>query len=418
MQPPTSYLPPIAKIATFTTTQLLDALARLKSLYLPEVRGSRRRRVFDSLDDKLSPIKANPHPNDDNDIQLIRSDAFERSYAIRWLTVLIAQLEGWEELSQLGHVTPGDFNSIQPTHAHIDILIQQAASLLAICAGVSAAGRVQRVFSFDSDIVGRIEVLLTDIPLENQDYGSVGAQTWGGACVLAEMIVENPDYLGLEHGPLMRDAVCSGRDLRILELGAGTGLVGLTTAKLIQALPAWKHHHITIVATDCHTAILDNLRSNIETNFPIIPTDHDHSVSITSHLLDWSSFPMTETKPDVFSTPFDIIFGADVVYEAQHAVWIRDCLKSLLRYPEASDMSTGSPVFHLVIPLRPTHTFESSTIEASFGWKDNYPQVAERELVILSKEFIVCEVHREAGIKRSCGDNDVEYVYYRIGWSI
>ncbi|KAI5992927.1 hypothetical protein EDD15DRAFT_2196781 [Pisolithus albus] len=38
--PPTSYLPPIAKIASYTSTQLLDALAYLKLLYNLEVHAS------------------------------------------------------------------------------------------------------------------------------------------------------------------------------------------------------------------------------------------------------------------------------------------------------------------------------------------------------------------------------------------
>ncbi|KAF9239873.1 putative methyltransferase-domain-containing protein [Melanogaster broomeanus] len=419
VQAPTSYLPPIAKIATFSPTQLLDALLYLKSLYLPEVRGSRRRRVFlDSLDDKLAQIGANSHPDAYSDLHLLRSDVFERSYAIRWLTTLIAQIEARGELLQSGHVATGDLDSVQPLHIHAntDVLIQQAASLLAVCAGVSAAGRVQRVFSFDSAIAGRIEVPLTDIPLENQDYASVGAQTWGAACVLAEMIVESPDCLDLGCDPRVKAAVSLGRALRVLELGAGTGLVGLAAAKLIRALPAWKNRRVTVVATDFHPSVLDNLRINIEANFPTTFTNHDCSISITSHFLDWSSFPTTETKPDIFSRPFDIIFGADVVYEAQHAVWIRDCLKSLLRYPEASDVSMEySPAFHLVIPLRPTHTFESGTIEAVFGW--NSPRPTQRELVIFSKEVIVCEADVETGIQGSSGDNNVEYGYYKIGWS-
>jgi hypothetical protein len=43
--PPTSYLPPIAKIASFSVTQLLDALTYLQSLYHREVCGSRRKRA-------------------------------------------------------------------------------------------------------------------------------------------------------------------------------------------------------------------------------------------------------------------------------------------------------------------------------------------------------------------------------------
>ncbi|KAG2045603.1 hypothetical protein BDR06DRAFT_1051801 [Suillus hirtellus] len=89
--PPTAYLPPIAKIASFSVTQLLDALTYLQSLYHPEVRGSRRKPV-------QAPV-SNGEQNlclrheDDSEPQAIRSDAFERSYSIWWLTTLIAPLE-------------------------------------------------------------------------------------------------------------------------------------------------------------------------------------------------------------------------------------------------------------------------------------------------------------------------------------
>ena len=172
IHPPTSHLPPIAKIASYTSAQLLDALIYLRLLYNPEVRGSRRIRAG-------QPTKS--HLSDDSDaVQLIRSDTFESSYAIRWLTTLISRMEDIQES------TPDTF--------HTGILIQQAAALLAICAGAiaAAAGTVQRIFSFESDEVGRIEIPLTDIPLVNHDYTSVGAQMWGGTYVLAEMIVENP----------------------------------------------------------------------------------------------------------------------------------------------------------------------------------------------------------------------------------
>ena len=42
----------------------------------------------------------------------------------------------------------------------------------------------------------------------------------------------------------------------------------------------------------------------------------DSDVLVNSHPLDWSLLP---TTADIFSTPFDVIFGADIVYDAQHA---------------------------------------------------------------------------------------------------
>ncbi|KAH7884192.1 hypothetical protein F5I97DRAFT_1899406 [Phlebopus sp. FC_14] len=425
IQPPTSYLPPITEIATFTSVQLLDALSYLRSLYRPKVRGSRRKRAVAQSSSKIveqRPSKAAPYPSDDNDIQRIRSDAFERSYAIRWLTVLIAQIEAWEELSQTDRAIQGDLDMVvQPTAAHTEMLIQQAASLLAVCAGVAAAGKLQRVFTFESSDAGKIEVQVTDIPLENHDYASVGAQTWGGACVLAEMIVENPERFGMGlEAPLGDHDEYAGRTLRVLELGAGTGLVALTAAKMMHVSPAWKNRQADVVATDFHPSVLTNLEANIDANFfPTAFDDRAPSVSISSHFLDWSIFPETTPKPLVFSSPFDIVLGADIVYETQHAVWIRDCLKLMLRYPDQPTLSeTAVPAFHLVIPLRPTHVFESSTVEAVFPWADKCPHENLPELVILSQESIVCDAggDREIGWKHA--DEDVEYVYYRIGWLV
>ncbi len=80
---------------------------------------------------------------------------------------------------------------------------------------------------------GAIQVQLTDVPLENQDFGSVGAQTWGGACVLAE---------GHRGGSGCFWTARVGRK-RVLELGAGTGLVSITVGKLLEG-------NVTVVATD------------------------------------------------------------------------------------------------------------------------------------------------------------------------
>ncbi|KAJ8588364.1 hypothetical protein M405DRAFT_819839 [Rhizopogon salebrosus TDB-379] len=404
--PPTIYLPPIAKIASFSTAQLLDALTYLRSLYYPEVRGSRRKRV------RAPEISGNQKLHlheDDSEAHAIRSDTFERSYAMRWLTALIAQLEVWQELWHSGDVYLDDVVKPGPTFTHIEELFQQAASLLAICAGFAAAGTITRSFTFRSiDDQRRVEAQLTDIPLDNDDYRSVGAQTWGGACVLAEMIVEDPERFGLD----LSSANAESPRFNILELGAGTGLVSLVVAKLLQVLPSFDNREVSVIATDFYPSVLANLGSNVDTNFPPthdqIPSTH----SITTHFLDWSSFSTTP-QPDCLSYPFDVIFGADIIYEPEHAVWIRDCLKALLRRP--SEGTSPPAAFHLVIPLRPTHTFESSTVGSMFHEACDVDPNDVADLVVLSKEIITCGAHGYTR-GRDPGE-DVEYTYYKIGWS-
>lgn len=401
--PPTTYLPPIAKIASFSVTQLLDALTYLQSLYHPEVRGSRRKRVQAPVIDEEQNTCLR---HDDNELQVIRFDTFERSYSIRWLTALIAQLEVWQDLPYSGEASLDDIGKPGPTFAHVEMIVQQAASLLAVCAGVAAAGMINRNFILGSiDGQRRVEAQLTDIPLDNDDYGSVGAQTWGGACVLAEMIVEDPERFGLGFS-----CGLESRRLNVLELGAGTGLVSLVVAKLLDTSPSFNHREVSVVATDFHPSVLANLRSNVSANFPCT---HTSTRSITTHFLDWSSFS-TAPRPDCLTYPFDVIFGADIIYEPQHAVWIRDCLKGLLRRP--SDMSVPPAAFHLVMPLRPTHAFESSTVESVFLKACDVDPNSDADLVIVSKESITCDAHGDYMGGRGLGE-DVEYVYYKIGWS-
>ncbi|KAK0448459.1 putative methyltransferase-domain-containing protein [Desarmillaria tabescens] len=327
--PPTAHLPPMKKIPHYPPEHLLKFLVYLRSIYSPPVRGSKRRR----------------HSETAVALENWRSDSFERSYAIRWLTVLVSHAGLWEE--EIQH------------HA----LIAEAAALLAVCSGTAGAGVIHRDFVFSP---GAIRVQLTDVPLENHDFGSVGAQTWGGACVLAEAIVEDPTAFGLQSG------------IRVLELGAGTGLVSIVVGKLLEGC-------VTIVATDFYPSVLDNLKANIGNNF-VQPA----SVAISSTFLDWADSDNHDVSLDA---PFDVVLGADIVYDAQHAVWIKKCLRKFL--------SKGA-VFHLVIPLRATFATESNTVELIFQNDD---------LVVLSKEPIVCDA--ENGI----GDEVVEYAYYKIGWA-
>src|ERR1700731_1507398 len=79
---PTVYLPHIRQIPYLSSACLSDALDYLRGLYVPEVRGARRRRHYLSRSNAIDP---NPQILLSN----YRSDSFERSYAIRWLTALV-----------------------------------------------------------------------------------------------------------------------------------------------------------------------------------------------------------------------------------------------------------------------------------------------------------------------------------------
>lgn len=405
--PPTAQLPPIGKIKHTSITDLLNAIHYLNRIYSPEVRCSTY------IDRRLCSLAAGAPPlsprsprrrlealkrHADGDVTTIRADAFEKSYAVRWLTALVSQADFLGE--------DGD---------DWETAVQDAAGLLAICAGAASAGTRSRVFAFSSrshaELVD-VKVHITDLPLDNQDYTSMGAQTWGGACLLADMIIQTPDQFGL--------CASDTKQTRILELGAGTGLVGLAAGKV---LDAWGKD-AELVTTDFHPDVLENLQKNVSHNFP-----SSEFAVISTHFLDWSQLPDLPTPP--FDRPFDIIYGADVVYELEHARWIKTSVEAFLRKPSLDCLqsldtldapSTLHPRFHLVVPLRSTHAAESQTIEEVFPFAPavragsvSPPETdvftAPFTLAITGKEMIACEDLVWADERR-----EIEYIHYIISW--
>ena len=104
----------------------------------------------------------------------------------------------------------------------------------------------------------------------------------------------------------------------------------------------------------------------------------------SDHPLDWSSFSTTEPTPSC-QPPLKSSLAQTFVYKAQRGIWIRDCLKSL---PSYANGSNEGPVFHLVIPLRPSHTFEFSTVEEVFGSTDRVLEGSQRTRAYRSLEII------------------------------
>jgi len=364
MFPPTSQLPSIKIFKQTPLENLQNAVQYLRLVYNPPVRGTRRRK----------PGKPSNYQDFPKEIEAWRTDEFERSYSMKWLTALIVQYgseDDDEEVSEFGE-------ELVQEHKEKATLVDQAASLLAICAGTASAGIITRRFNFNiADDPTPLTVNLTDVPLDNQDYKSVGAQTWGGACVMAEMIAESPRSFGLQQRQTRT---------RCLELGAGTGLVSLTTAKVAERL----RMDVDIVATDYYPSVLANLEKNIQSNAG--------PMQVLSRHLDWSKL---DSLSAVMEERFDVIYGADIIYEKQHAAWIKACLLRLLRKP---CQSNPNPTFHLIIPLRATHSAESNTVEQVFQAED------ESNLVIKQKETIICDT--ESGRD----GEEVEYAYFKIGW--
>jgi hypothetical protein len=284
---PTARLPPIKTLNTAPIELLHEALQYLQTIYNPEIRTSRRINHGSAPRTSTEPIYDYDYDydagsNDDKAVGDIRTDAFEHAYAVRWLTALVAQTTLRSDVDTDADANADD--TVQPDL--LEPLIQSAAALLAVCAGAASAGTRTRTY-----VLCGVRVQLTDVALRNDDFGSVGAQTWGSACVLAEMIAEAPARFGLWCGDgdgqrgassLLSDGrrPCVGASaIRVLELGAGTGLVSLTIGKVLEAAAGSPSSsccccetcRVEIVASDFYSRALENLRLNIQRNFPRVP---------------------------------------------------------------------------------------------------------------------------------------------------
>lgn len=220
---------------------------------------------------------------------------------------------------------------------------------------------------------GHIEFTLRDGTV-NADHSSLGMQTWGSALVLMEMIARSPqDFFPRTFGTI-------SRPLRILELGAGTGLVTLALAKLFLALSIEEWDiAVEIVATDFHPDVIANLRDNVSSN---LLHSSNPRISVSVHKLDWQQYEnvdLEEMNMAPFDEPFDMVIGADIVYDYRHAAWICSTVAALLRKPRGGEVE---PTFWLITPLRHTHTRETSSIDDTFPMAISPPHQVPPRLVI------------------------------------
>ncbi|KAI0203464.1 putative methyltransferase-domain-containing protein [Astrocystis sublimbata] len=390
--PPSSSLPAIRSLDNQSESRIFDALGGLSAIYCPLPTSL----SFQASSGHKDPLAAadsgyasDIDGDNDNDGEVfeLRDDPYERAFAERWLTGFLGRAE---ELTC--------FESDDSRHRAID----KAACVLAALIGREEEevedADITRDYRFTLNLdtcdaakhgdTKTITVQLTDglAGRDATDHTDVGLQSWGAAFVLTELMCANPARLDFTRTSL-------GSAPRIVELGAGTGLVGIALAKI---LPRLDISVPTIIATDFHPNVLANLEANITKNFPL--SKQGPLPSIQAAPLDWE-------LPDL-SAPLekqaDVLVATDVIYSLEHAVWLRDCAALMLK-PDG--------VFWLMLTVRTTGKFEgiSGTVRASFNGCDGRRNSQGRVLAILDEEVFP----RPKGIGR--GDES-EYRLFRIGW--
>ncbi|KAI0652616.1 putative methyltransferase-domain-containing protein [Trametes meyenii] len=395
--PPTSSLPPLARLPSYTFAQVSQAIDNLRAIYCnpptlpkPPIAFPRRRTLPKHLVHDISVpdsgyASAEGEDGDEEDCapqevedlghdpDVLLSDSFEREFAIRWLTGFTARSDAW--------VYAVDEEAETDARA---ALVDTAASMLGTFAGKEEEEDITRVFSFPTGPTSTaIHVELNDAPLLSDDHTSVGLQSWGSSILLAERMCLDPAAFDLSSPP--------DSTLCILELGAGTGLLSIVAAKLLASAPV----RPIVLATDYHSSVLANLRANVETNFSA-----STAPAVDVLPLDWQS-PVYEGP---LFNQFDVVLAADVVYHPEHARWIKACVERLLVAERG--------VFWLIIPIRPTGRHEGmcNTVEAVFPRAASVMGHERPELAILTMEGL----KKHNGVGRA---DEGSYRLYKIGWA-
>ncbi|KAI0400803.1 hypothetical protein F4802DRAFT_470954 [Xylaria palmicola] len=395
--PPSSSLPAVRSLNNQPEPYVLDVLSGLHTLYcpLPTSLAFQARSAPKNIAVVADSGYTSDNDGDNERAGLeLRDDPYERNFAQRWLTAFLGradELTCFESddsrqvaIDKASCILASFFSQDEEDINDTDITRDYDFTL-----NLGSCDAEEPEESTDSTT---ITVQLTDglAGMNNTDHTDVGLQSWAAAFVFTELMCARPAHLDFT-----RDIM--GSTPRIIELGAGTGLVGIALGKI---LPRLGVSTPTIIATDFHPTVLANLQANIVKNFPEMGQENDSMApSIRAFPLDWET-------PDLsgpLNGPADVLVATDVIYDPKHAVWLRDCAARMLK-PDG--------VFWLMLTVRTTGKFEgiSETLRASFNRRDGLRSPQGRVLTVLGEERFA----RPQGIGR--GDES-EYRLFRIGWT-
>lgn len=229
-------------------------------------------------------------------------------------------------------------------------------------------------FERSSPATAQSTTLAPEISLTIRDgtlvEASTGHRTWGAASIFAHRLASSPStYLPLTPNP--------GRILRVLELGSGTGLVGLATAKVLEALDVPARVVLSDGGDEPQT-VLANLRENVSANLAP-PESAECGVKVDIERLDWRDYLPSSSSYSTLDHSqgerHDLILGSDLAYERGQATLLHAAVAGLLRFPSplSSTADDPRPVFWLTIALRPTHRFETAEVDAVFPSASSAP---------------------------------------------
>jgi predicted nicotinamide N-methyase len=163
---------------------------------------------------------------------------------------------------------------------------------------------LSRVFNIPTSSKEEIALTLHEPSLTSDN---LGMKTWVSSYLLSRRLHSILDSIP-ELVPPESTSPRDSKTVRALELGAGTGLVGLSFAVLRGA-------SATVHLTDL-PAIVPNLAHNVGLNSELLSRAN---TTVTTGVLDWSVAPDPLPSKDEH---YDVIIAADPLYSPEHPGWL------------------------------------------------------------------------------------------------
>lgn len=229
-----------------------------------------------------------------------------------------------ELINYLTSIISSDLNWLKDTDKKDEIL-KIASVRISENLGRTAIHDFTRKIKLKIDSESNLDINLFEPSLTSDN---LGLKTWGSSLVLSERILKDSNkYL---YGS-------------ILELGSGTGLVGIAIGKIISL---YKNENFQDIMMTDLPEIIDNLNKNIDIN-------NVDKLKVKAEILDWCN---PQSFLDKYpNQKYDTIILSDPIYSPHHPILVKDMLNLFMK-----DLNTSRVL--LQIPIRSRFENERSVL--------------------------------------------------------
>ncbi|KAH9469060.1 hypothetical protein MJO28_005424 [Puccinia striiformis f. sp. tritici] len=159
--------------------------------------------------------------------------------------------------------------------------------------------------------------------------GTTGLRSWGASVCLS-------NYLILNQEDILRSTPDNqSQTTTIIELGSGTGLLGLLAYQL--------NPRNRVILSDFNQHVIDRLRSNLDLNFK---EDERRNISVVN--VDWNDHSKAGICHDEDWNGRTIVLGSDLVYDPDLVPGLVTTIKHTLKPQHCSSSGGGSQSFGLI----------------------------------------------------------------------